>query len=520
MKNFHNLKYIYSYFLFIIFFLYLFLNTGLHGDDYALIIELQNKVNLFSISPENLGKYIYNIPSYFIWCFYALIGFENLFFYDILKYLLNLISFYFFYFFFKEYFSDLRSIVISFIIVMYPIHDSSNYWLMATPLYVFFPSMIFFSFSLIKKNLYFLGSCLLLVASFNYTSPPYVLGLSILFLFEKKYNKFFLFLLIGSIYVIFYYLISNLYTNLEHRVDDNLSFYKILINIFVQFITSLDVNFGISFFVKIFYCITSIDAKDIIIILVLIHCFYAFFRKKIFEINHNDNRVNLNILSSMILVYFISLGVFALTSSYPQSAFNLGNRITIYSTFFFVVLFSILIKRNIFFILLTSIYVLSIIGISNHWKDFNKKNLNIINLINTNEKLNNINKDDILLLKDNLYSNLGKISHIEFLIIPWVGNKIFAKYEDFTILPISKYLSIDEDSITNNKEGTKHFIKGDIFLYDTSTNQITLIKKQDLNDIIDKQENILRHWIQLNYFRQLSKVIIKIFPRLDYLFIR
>ena len=87
-------------------------------------------------------------------------------------------------------------------------------------------------------------------------------------------------------------------------------------------------------------------------------------------------------------------------------------------------------------------------------------------------------------------------------------------------MPISKYLSIDEDSITNNKEGTKHFIKGDIFLYDTSTNQITLIKKQDLNDIIDKQENILRHWIQLNYFRQLSNVIIKIFPRLDYLFIR
>ena len=67
MKNFHNLKYIYSYFIFIIFFLYLFLNTGLHGDDYALIIELQNKVNLLSISAENLGKYIYNIPSYFIW---------------------------------------------------------------------------------------------------------------------------------------------------------------------------------------------------------------------------------------------------------------------------------------------------------------------------------------------------------------------------------------------------------------------------------------------------------------------
>ena len=61
MKNLYNLQYIYSYLIFIIFFLYLFLNTGIHGDDYALIIELQNKVKLFSISSENLGKYIYNI---------------------------------------------------------------------------------------------------------------------------------------------------------------------------------------------------------------------------------------------------------------------------------------------------------------------------------------------------------------------------------------------------------------------------------------------------------------------------
>ncbi len=520
MKNLYNLKYIYSYLILIIFFLYLFLNTGIHGDDYALIIELQNKVKLFSISSENLGKYIYNIPSYFIWCFYAFIGFENLFFYDILKYLLNFISFYFFYFFFKEYFSDLRSIVISFIIVMYPIHDSSNYWLMATPLYIFFPSMIFFSFSLIKKNFYFFGVFLLLLASFNYTSPPYVLGLSVLFLIEKKYSKFVLFLLIGSIYVIFYYLISDLYANLEHRVDDNLNFYKIFINLIIQLITSIDVNFGISFFIKIFYCITSIDFKGIIIIIFLVHCFYIFFKKKIFEINYDNNKINLNIFISMALIYFTSLGVFALTSSYPQSAFNLGNRITTYSTFFFVVLFSILIKRNIIFLLLTLVFVFSIVGISNHWKDLNKKNTNIIQLINTNENLSNLDKDDILLVKDNLYSNLGKISHVEFLIIPWVGNKIFSKYDNFTVLPLSKYLSIDENFIVNNKEGTKHLIKGDIFLYNTSTNQITLIKKKDLNNLFDKEDNIFRHWIQLNHFQLLSKVIVRIFPRLDYLFIR
>ena len=519
MKNFHNFKYIYSYSIFFIFLLYLFLHTGIHGDDYALIQELQYKVKLFDISAENLSKYIYNIPSYFIWCLYAFIGYENLLLYDLLKYLLNLVSIIFFYLFFKDYFSNIRSIVISFIIVMYPIHDSSNYWLMATPLYIFFPSMIFFAYTLINKNFYILGSFVLLLASFNYTSPPFVLGLSVIFLLEKKFNKFLLFLLIGSIYVFFYYLISNFYPNLEHRVDDNLSFYMILINFILQFITSLDVNVGLSFFVKIFYSISSIDIKIIIIIPILIHSFHIVFKKKIFELNNDSNKTKLNILISMTLIYFSSLGIFALTSSYPQTAFNLGNRITIYSTFLIVVLFSMLIKRNFIFLILSLVLILSIIGVSNHWKELNKKNINIINNINTNEKFSDLDKNDILLVKDNLYSKLGKISHIEFLIIPWVSNKIFTKYANFTVLPLSKYLYLNENFISNNKEGTKHIIKGNIYLYDTSKDLITMIDKKNLDTIIENEESIFRHWIQLNEFQILSKVIIKIYPRLNYLFI-
>ena len=221
----------------------------------------------------------------------------------------------------------------------------------------------------------------------------------------------------------------------------------------------------------------------------------------------------------MTLIYFSSLGIFALTSSYPQTAFNLGNRITIYSTFLIVVLFSMLIKRNFIFLILSLVLILSIIGVSNHWKEFNKKSTNIINNINTNEKFSDLDKNDILLVKDNLYSKLGKISHIEFLIIPWVSNKIFTKYANFTVLPLSKYLYLNENFISNNKEGTKHLIKGNIYLYDTSKDLIIMIDKKNLDTIIENEESIFRHWIQLNEFQILSKVIIKIYPRLNYLFI-
>ena len=207
MTIFQNYRYLYPPVSLIIFLFTYFFFTGIHGDDYALIKELQGKQSLLIFTAENLGKYIYNIPSYLIWCSYALIGFENIFLYDLLKILLNSISIFFLYSFFKNYFSNLRSFFISFIIILFPTHDSSNYWLMATPLYIFFPSMIFYSFSLIKKNFYLTGSILLILSSFNYTSPPYVLGLSAIFLFEKKIIKNFFSFLQLEVYI-FYSILS------------------------------------------------------------------------------------------------------------------------------------------------------------------------------------------------------------------------------------------------------------------------------------------------------------------------
>ena len=89
MTSFQNYRYLYPAISLIIFLFYLFFFTGIHGDDYALIKELQGKQSLLIFTAENLGKYIYNIPSYLIWCSYALIGFENIFLYDLLKILLN-----------------------------------------------------------------------------------------------------------------------------------------------------------------------------------------------------------------------------------------------------------------------------------------------------------------------------------------------------------------------------------------------------------------------------------------------
>ena len=85
-------------------------------------------------------------------------------------------------------------------------------------------------------------------------------------------------------------------------------------------------------------------------------------------------------------------------------------------------------KKKYIFVIIAIILILSMAGISNLLKKFNQNNINIINNINLNTNFNELNDNDLLFVKDNLYSKLGKISHIEFLIIPWVNNKIFEKY--------------------------------------------------------------------------------------------
>ncbi len=519
MTSFQNYRYLYPPISLIIFLFYLFFFTGIHGDDYALIKELQGKQSLLIFTAENLGKYIYNIPSYLIWCSYALIGFENIFLYDLLKILLNSISIFFLYSFFKNYFSNFRSFFISFLIILFPTHDSSNYWLMATPLYIFFPSMIFYSFSLIKKNFYLTGSILLILSSFNYTSPPYVLGLSAIFLLEKNYKKFFFFFTIGCIYILFYLIISNIYENLEHRVDDYLSVFKIAINFIFQLITSIDANIGLSFFIKIFYSIKSIDIIGLIIAFFFIFALFIGFSDKISFFDNTVKKNTLHIFISMTLIYISSLFIFSLTSSYPQTTFNLGNRITIYSSFLFVILLSSIIRKNIFFVIISIILILSMAGISNHWKKFNQNNIDIINNINLNTNFNELNDNDLLFVKDNLYSKLGKIAHIEFLIIPWVNNKIFEKYGNFTVLPLSKYLYLDSGFVVDKKESNKYINNETVYIYLTESDELIKIKGDDLNKFISKENNIFRHWIQLKEFKLISNIIIGFFPRVGYLFV-
>ena len=118
--------------------------------------------------------------------------------------------------------------------------------------YIFTAAMIMYCHFLINKHNYLLGIPLLIFSSLlSYSSPPYIFGLSFIFLFEKKFKKFLIFNFIGFLYICYYFYFGIL-NNGEIRIDNGLGITNFLKNFTIQIGSSLDSLFGISFILKLY----------------------------------------------------------------------------------------------------------------------------------------------------------------------------------------------------------------------------------------------------------------------------
>lgn len=109
--------------------LYLFLGSGLHGDDYSVIGSWNSWQDFFSTDPLKRGLMIFAMPSYYsFWWAYFVMGYEHQWVYDIVKCAAHLISFYCVYRFACDYFPCDRAVFASILFVFYPLHDTTMYW--------------------------------------------------------------------------------------------------------------------------------------------------------------------------------------------------------------------------------------------------------------------------------------------------------------------------------------------------------------------------------------------------------
>ena len=366
---------------------------------------------------------------------------------------------------------------------------------------------------LFRSNRLIFPYLLLLVSSFaSYLTPPFIIGLSIIFFLEKSYKKFLLFISSSIIYLIYYLSLSSMFTSSERRIDESLSIIKFIKILTLQTVSGLDVFFGPTFILKIFSSIYSISLISFLLSLIPL-----FFFK--FYLTSDKPIIYKPLFLGLGLIFLLSCCMFALTGMYTQTAFNLGNRVTIYGSLIIAFLLSIMPFSKKFLILIAIIFILPLFGLSDHWKNWNKNQKILINNIHSNHDFKKINENDILLIKGNTYSKLGLFSHIEFFSMPWLIDSIFYQtVKSNKIISLSKNIYLDKNHLIDKKLKIKINLTKNIFLYDSTNNKVIKINKAKLKSIINSTKPELRHWIQMVDNNYLKSLLFYLSPRLEYLF--
>ena len=496
--------------------IYLLTNTGLHGDDYIVISSLGKSNVLQFLNIEGAKIMVFNpVVYYSFWWPYFLFGNEYQWGYDLIKIVAHVIGIFFVYKFSTDYLPKDRAVLVSLIFILYPLHDTTAYWYMTAP-YILIPATILYAHHLIRNNKSALGFFVSMLGAFSYyISPPYIFGLSVIFLFEKNFKKAIIFVTPGVLYVAYYFWIKLHYVGVERRINSDLGVSDFFKQMLIQPLSFLESALGPSYWLKVSYAIESISLVSAIIIAVI--SVFAFLKvKKISK----TTLLSKSLLAGLISVLILSFGMYALTGLYSHSAFNLGNRSTVYGSLLIAFLLATLLpanKKSVVFLLI--IFLAPVFGLSDHWKSWNSHQKIVIENIKNNQKLKEIETNSTLIVTGNIYSKLGPFAHIEFFSMPWSVSAIFKdSVRTKNIVALTPYVVINDDYLIDPKFRGKYFLKDKLYVYDSEKDLVKAISAKDVPELIKHQPIIVRHWVQLFKDTWVQNIVVWLSPRLVYLF--
>lgn len=498
--------------------LYITWGTGIHGDDYVLIALAQKMTFWEILSPQlsNIHVLAFGPGSYLLQfiSFYNF-GWEDLFGYDIVKFIVSGISIWFVYHFSSDYMSKDRAILVAVFFVLLITHDATLYWV-GTLMYVLCPALIMYSHHLIRHKKNISGVVLSTLGAFTtYASPPYTFGLAMIFFYERAYKKAFLFMAPGFFYVMFYFAVSSSPDVTSGRINSNLSLMVFIKQYFLQVFSFIDAAFGPSFWLKLWYSMTAITLSSLVIASLSVLIVIKVFKWEKRPVSHS-------LIVGLLSVLLLAFAMFSLTGFYPQISFNLGNRVMVYGSLLLAFIYGLLpYGRNIYSVF-AIILILSILGLSDHWKEWNKTQIEVIENIRNNKDLKLLGKNDLVLVSGHAFSKLGPFSHIEFFSETYMVGAIFRSAINniqYELKPINSRSYIEGHELIDRKYGYRTSLVKNVVIYNAETNIVSKISIKELEAYIKELPYDTRHWFQLlGDDSWIKSMILILMPRLQYLF--
>lgn len=491
---------------------YLFYATGLHGDDMSVISDFSGMTWTSFFDASRAGVALTGLGSYYLfWWAYVLVGLDAQWLYDAIKWLSCIFSIIFVYRFALDYLPVDRALLAASLFVFNPAHEVTMYWYM-TATYVLTPAIIMLSHHYVRHEKYrkaiFIGS----IGSFmGYVSPPYGIGLAIIFVLEKAYKKSIVFILPSLLYILYYFLIFILYPSAEQRIHHGLSIDYLAKNYLLQIPAFFDSLIGPSFWLKIYYAINAIKPLSLVIAIL---CIVFLIKNTCFK----RCKFSLSLFGGLVAVLLVSFGCFAIADILGHRAFNLGDRLSVYGSLLiaFLVAFT---QINRGLLVLTAIcFILPTFGLSDHWKSWNANQIKLIEKVKNNQDLKKLNESDTLLVADNMYSKLGPFSHIDFFSMPWNVDAIFKPVVKSKIIPLNTYIYLKDNRIIDDKSNVSVEVSNGLYLYQSGNDKLIKISLEQLPKILANRPVEIRHWIQIFKGSWVANFIEKLSPRFSVAF--
>ncbi len=494
------------------FIIFLIWGTGLATDDYVFLL-----LGLTQSAADNLLPSIYisePVLHYTSALPYFAIG-NHIWGYDLLKVAYVSAGVYAAYRFFGLFSSPRRALVLAVLFVFLPLYNSIDYSVANLYLLIGF-SCYLYAYALGAKNRLGAAALVALLGSFAcYGTMPIAFGLALLAFLESR-RKLIWALLIPNFIYIAYYLFTSLVLKVgAQRLTGGMSFAALAKQMLVQVASCLDATIGPSAWSKLYYSIASLNLTGAVIALLVASAVIAYLVKE-----QRQTR-NGKLLAAAATILILSFGMFSLTGRYPQMAFSLGDRVMIYAGFFIVcVAASMSLHRYVEWAVVV-ILSLAIVGISTHWKDWNREVDRVAIDIRNNRDIRQLPAGAHLYVSGHQYSLLGPYSHIDFFTADYVAQAFFklqlGANSPLQISSFNRRLILQGNQLRDRKYGNVTDVgPSGIWLYDSQRDVVEKVDPADIKKRLDALPEDVRHWTQQVKNQRFKEFIRWVAPSLSY----
>ena len=375
-------------------------------------------------------------------------------------------------------------------------------------------ALYLYAYYLAVKNRFLYAFVAALIASFLYfSSVPVAVALFILFLLQKEWKKAAVLFIPNVIYSCYYIYVVKILREGVGRIPEKVSLFQLVRQYVLQVGSFIDATLGVSMLMKLWYSILALTPGSLAVGCVVLICYH-------FYVN-TAGKVAMNgkLMLSLIVLMLASFGTFAITGYYPQLAFNLGNRTTIYGSLLLVYILLLLPIPKLGRTAVVGIFLFSALGISDHWKAWSSEQIEVYNAVKSNSDLANFHEEKIF-VSGKQYSQLGSMNHIEFLSENWVPLPFFAMAlgREIPISTLNRRFVYEKGELLDNKYNASFEVGKNVYVYDADNDRLLNVKAEELNKYIESLPKDTRHWVQSVENKTLKRIILWFMPRLAYIY--